>query len=264
LAQGRRAMPAIASNESAGADAAGTAAAFRKSARHVSSEDVANAVIRFPRVFSLASVDVWELLSGSSSTLPQVPVDGSTRFGTLPAAIRRPTSLPLIAVPLMNRALVKTDATVVSSLTTAPDGAFSPRTDSKATAFPGPDLVVRYSTLPGWPLGNVSLNAPRSSADVSASTEGAALPAVRQSVTFAPDTPVRRAARRRQARLRSRTKGTIAHKREQHRGRQTHSGHFEPPRLRSVQHFYARRRIEQVSSTASRRAMKIASPACTC
>ena len=48
-----------------------------------SSAEVAKAAIRFPKVFSLARVVVWELLSGSRHR-PQVPVEGLTRFGALP------------------------------------------------------------------------------------------------------------------------------------------------------------------------------------
>jgi hypothetical protein len=91
----------------------------------------------------LASVVVCELFKGSSSTLPHVPVAGSTRFGTLPAAIRSPTSLPLIAVPLRKRAFVKADTTVVSSLTTTVPESFSPSTERSAVSPPGPDFVVR-------------------------------------------------------------------------------------------------------------------------
>ena len=65
----------------------------------------------------VAIVVVIELLSGSRSTLPHPPVTGSTRFGTFPAAIRSPSGLPEIASPLMNRAAVNAEATVVSSLT---------------------------------------------------------------------------------------------------------------------------------------------------
>ena len=55
-----------------------------------------------PSVSKLASVVVIELLSGLSSTLPQPPVTGSTRFGTFPAAILSPSGFPEIDSPLMN------------------------------------------------------------------------------------------------------------------------------------------------------------------
>ena len=68
-------------------------------------------------VFRFASVVFWVMLSGSRSTLPHLPVAGSTRFGTFPAAIRSPSGFPEIDSPLMNRAAVNAEATVVSSLT---------------------------------------------------------------------------------------------------------------------------------------------------
>ena len=76
-----------------------------------------------PSVSKFAIVVVMELLSGSSSTLPHLPVTGSTRFGAFPAAIRSPSGLPEIASPLMNRAAVNAEATVVSSLMTTFSGA---------------------------------------------------------------------------------------------------------------------------------------------
>ena len=102
-----------------------------------------NAVINEPSVLSRASVVFSVLLIGSSSTLPHVPVAGSTRFGALPAAMRRPSGLPRMAVPSMNRALVKTEATVVSSLTTTSSGGSVPSTDISARASLAPPLVVR-------------------------------------------------------------------------------------------------------------------------
>ena len=133
----------MASSVSFGASPPVTVAAFRKSARHASSATVANAVISAPSVLSRASVVFSVLLIGSSSTLPQVPVTGSTRFGALPAAIRRPNALPLMAVPLMKRALVNTEATVVSSLTTTFSGGSVPSTDISASASLEPPRVVR-------------------------------------------------------------------------------------------------------------------------
>ena len=81
-----------------------------------------------------AIVVVIELLSGSSSTLPHPPVERSTKFGTLPAAIRKPSGFPDIASPLMNRAAVNAEATVVISLTTALLGGLLPSTAMSARA----------------------------------------------------------------------------------------------------------------------------------
>ena len=52
-----------------------------------------------PSVSKLAIVVVIELLSGSSSTLPQVPVTGSTRFGVFPAAMCRLSGFPEMVAP---------------------------------------------------------------------------------------------------------------------------------------------------------------------
>ena len=52
-----------------------------------------------PSVSKLAIVVVIELLSGSSKTLPQPPVTGSTRFGMFPEAIFSPSGLPEMASP---------------------------------------------------------------------------------------------------------------------------------------------------------------------
>ena len=115
-------MPAIASSVSSALAAPSGSTALKKRPRQSSSATVANAVMSEPSVSRVASVVVWVLLMGSRSTLPHPPVAGSTRFGTFPAAIlvradyRRSTS------PLMNRAVVKAEATVVSSLTTTLGG----------------------------------------------------------------------------------------------------------------------------------------------
>lgn len=88
-----------------------------------------------PRVFRFASVVVWVLLSGSRSTLPHPSVAGSTRFGTFPAAIRSPSAFPEIDSPLMNRAAVKAEAAVVSSLTVTVFGTEVP--SNVISAMPG-------------------------------------------------------------------------------------------------------------------------------
>ena len=129
-----------------------------------------------PSVFKFASVVVWVLLSGSRSTLPHPPVTGSTRFGTFPAAIRSPSGLPEIASPLMKRAAVNAEATVVSSLTVTVFGSVVPSTVISAIAglLPPalladgmPPLATRYrmASLPGAPA---ALSAKRPSAPVRA------------------------------------------------------------------------------------------------
>src|SRR5262245_29672311 len=110
-------MPAIASRVFRGVGPPGDVAALRKRVRQSPSATVKKALRSDPRVFKLARVVVWVLLYGSTSTLPQPPVTGSTRLGTFPAAIRRPSGFPEIDPPLMNRAAVNVEATVVSSLT---------------------------------------------------------------------------------------------------------------------------------------------------
>ena len=100
-------MPAIASSVFFGVAPPGGVAALRKRARQSSLATVRKAAISEPSVSRFASVVVWVLLSGSTITLPHPPVVGSTRFGTLPAAMRSPSGLPEIASPSMNRAAVK-------------------------------------------------------------------------------------------------------------------------------------------------------------
>ena len=87
-----------------------------------------------PSVSNFANVVVIELLSGSRSTLPHSPVAGSTKFGAFPAAIRSPSGFPEIPSPLMKRAEVNADATVVSSLITIFAGGVLPNTVSNAMA----------------------------------------------------------------------------------------------------------------------------------
>src|SRR5262249_41708493 len=77
-------------------------------------------------VVTFAIVVVCVLLIASWMVVPQPPVCRSTRFGTLPAAILRPSGWPLMAVPLMNCACVHTDATVVISLMTTLAGGVLP------------------------------------------------------------------------------------------------------------------------------------------
>src|SRR5262245_66389479 len=100
-------MLAIASKVFLGAAPPGGVAALRNRVRQSSSATVQKALRSEPRVFRFASVVVWVLLSGSRSTLPQPPVVGSTRFGALPAAIRRPRGCPEIASARWKRAAVE-------------------------------------------------------------------------------------------------------------------------------------------------------------
>src|SRR5215831_2783873 len=65
---------------------------------------------------------------------PQPPVERSTKLGTLPAAILRPSACPLIAAPLRNCACVHTEATVVISLITTLGGGVLPSTESSTIA----------------------------------------------------------------------------------------------------------------------------------
>src|SRR5262245_25789261 len=86
---------------------------------------------------------------------PQPPVCRSTKLGTLPAAILRPSSCPLIAVPSRNCACVHTDATVVISLTTTTLVGVFPSTDRHVTAgllpltLGSPPSAIRYSITSG-------------------------------------------------------------------------------------------------------------------
>ena len=101
-----------------------------------------------PSVSKFAIVVVIELLIGSSSTLPHPPVTGSTRFGTFPAAIRSPSGLPEIDSPLMNRAAVNAEATVVSSLTVTVLGSVVPSSAIRATASLGPLSAAAFRVPP--------------------------------------------------------------------------------------------------------------------
>src|SRR5271157_2084840 len=125
-------MPAMASRVFLGVAPPVGVAALKKRARQSSLATVNDAVMSEPSVSKLAIVVVIELLRGSSSTLPHLPVAGSTRLGTFPAAILRPSGFPEIAVPLMNRALVNADATVVSSLMVTLAGGLLPTTANSA------------------------------------------------------------------------------------------------------------------------------------
>ena len=79
-------------------------------------------------------VGVCVLLFESRIAEPQPPVWRSTRLGTLPAAILRPSNGPLTIVPSRNWLWVHTDAMVVSSLTTTCFGGLLPSTAMKAIA----------------------------------------------------------------------------------------------------------------------------------
>src|SRR6266436_4551386 len=139
-----------------------------------------------PSVFRFAIVVVWVRLIGSRITLPHLPVVGSTRFGTFPAAIRSPSGFPEIASPLMNRAAVNVEATVVSSLTVTVFGNEVPSNAINAiaglsplvlAAAGWPPLATRYRTasLPGAP---VALSANRPSLPVRACASCLGAPAL--------------------------------------------------------------------------------------
>src|SRR5215471_4545157 len=85
-------------------------------------------------VAKLAIVGVCTLLSGPRIASPHPPVARLTKLGTLPAAILRPSALPLIASPSTNCVWVQTDATVVISLTTTLGGVALPSTLTSAMA----------------------------------------------------------------------------------------------------------------------------------
>lgn len=87
-----------------------------------------------PNVFNTAREVVCVLFSGSWITVPHPPVVRSTRLGTLPAAIFRPSACPLSVSPLRNCAPVHTDATVVSSLMVTSFGAEAPNVAISAIA----------------------------------------------------------------------------------------------------------------------------------
>ena len=95
-----------------------------------------------------ASVVVQVLLPGSTITLPQPPVAKSTRFGTFPAAIFRPSGFPEIDPPLMNRAAVNADATVVSSLMVTLAGGLLSNTASKTRAGLSPPVLLALGAPP--------------------------------------------------------------------------------------------------------------------
>ena len=73
---------------------------------------------------------------------PHPPVERSTKFGTLPAAMLRLSAGPLIAAPSRNCALVQTEATVVISLTVTLAGGAPPSTVRKASAGLSPRALV--------------------------------------------------------------------------------------------------------------------------
>ncbi len=93
---------------------------------------------RDARVLKFESVVLRVMLSPSTMTDPQLPLCRFTRFGTFIAAIRSPSGFPEIDSPLMNRAAVNAEATVVSSLTVTDFGNSVPKTASSAMASLGP------------------------------------------------------------------------------------------------------------------------------
>src|SRR6516165_3522552 len=141
-------MPAIASRVLFGVCPPVGVAALRNRSRQASSATVAKAAMSEPSVFRFASVAVWVLLIGSISTLPHPPVQGSTKLGTFPAAIRSPRGFPEIDSPLMNRAAVNADATVVSSFTVTVLGGLELSTANSAIASLAPLLAAALGVPP--------------------------------------------------------------------------------------------------------------------
>src|SRR5271157_3880399 len=152
---------------------------------------------KFPSVLNVAMLVVCELFRGSRITGPKPPVVRSTRLGTLPAAIRRPSACPLITVPSMNCACVHTEAMVVNSLITTLDGGSLPSTAisvmrslSPAVLSAGalPPCAIRYR-LASCAGASAELIAklPSASVTAQASCTGAAAVAA-QSVTVARST----------------------------------------------------------------------------
>src|SRR5271169_837812 len=112
-------------------------------------------------VLKFAIVGVWVLFRASWIMPPYPPVARSTKLATLPAAMRRPSAFPLIAVPSRNWAWVQTDATVVISLIVTLAGGVLPSTVISAIAgllvaallTAGlPPVATRYSEV-SWPTG---------------------------------------------------------------------------------------------------------------
>src|SRR5208282_862055 len=101
------------------------ASAFTRVAQPASTSD---------SVAKLAMVGDSVLFSASAIVVPYPPVERSTKLGTLPAAMRRPSVGPLIEAPSRNRAAAYVDATVVNSLTTTCAGALPPSTARKVRA----------------------------------------------------------------------------------------------------------------------------------
>src|SRR5215467_846889 len=116
---------------------------------------VTQAESRSASVAKFAMVGVWLLLSGSWMASPHPPVERSTKLGTLPAAMRRPSAGPLSVEPTRNCAFVQTDATVVISLMTTLAGGLLPMTANNAIAgllpplraLGSPPVARRYRLL---------------------------------------------------------------------------------------------------------------------
>jgi hypothetical protein len=122
--------------------------AVSNSLPHASGKLVTQADSRMPSVLNLASVVVCELLSGSWITGPRPPVSRSTKFGTLPAAIRSPSAWPRSAAPFTNCAAVHAEATVVSSLIVTRCGGSVPNRAIKAIAGFGPLPAPAFASPP--------------------------------------------------------------------------------------------------------------------
>src|SRR5262249_38032537 len=134
-------------NVSVGAVPDGGVAAAKSCAHASGTTRAAQPASASASVAKLAIVGVCALLSESWITAPQPPVARSTRLGTLPAAILKPSAGPRSALPSKNCALVHTDATVVSSFSVTFAGGFAPSTARSASAALSP-LVLSADERP--------------------------------------------------------------------------------------------------------------------
>ena len=141
-------MVSAAVSVSLGASAFGDFAAWKSISQAMGVTRVAQPASASASVAKFAIVGVWPLLSGSWMGPPHPPVERSTKFGTLPAAMLRLSAGPLIAAPSRNCALVQTDATVVISLMVRWAGGVAPSTARNAISGLSPALLLTEATPP--------------------------------------------------------------------------------------------------------------------
>src|SRR5271170_2703245 len=110
------AIEIAAASVSVGALPSGPVAAPKKLLHASTVTRVMQPAITSDSVLKFAMVGVWVLFRESWIMPPYPPVARSTKLGTLPAAMRRPSAYPLIPAPSRNGACVHTEATVVISL----------------------------------------------------------------------------------------------------------------------------------------------------